>query len=461
MTHQEEVKNLSITSDHIIHAKMLDDDIIGMIINSDIKHTRGITLMEDDFVACVNMNTSILENYPNFRFKKVIDAVKTSDSFHPSCTIHDSEPSWVPYVISALLGIELASTSPRSSPGTDEEILERLCHEGEYVFDNNHVLPREGPQYTLERNNWHARDTRIVFDDIEHAYFLSVNGKFTRFKGSVSSAYGAFFSHFDARECIEKNFTNWLANPNHKSHVITNAVLSCFEHTASGVEALVSILTYLWDRKNRLDAASEKGTKMHLAIEWYMNGTTIEELDPQMLEHGGEITLPIQQFRDFCTHVMKAEGLQPYRTEWSVYDEESMLSGQIDSIMIDREGSLHMIDWKRCKVTNMGPEQPNYRRYGTGPCALVPDNDFGHYSIQQNIYKRLLEKNYGVKVKSMRLAQFHPTALANYRMIIVPEYQNVVDEIMQLRQRELNPNYNARVDDVPTCKRQKCDGLLL
>ena len=80
----------------------------------------------------------------------------------------------------------------------------------------------------------------------------------------------------------------------------------------------------------------------------------------------------------------------------------------------------------------MGPDQPTYRK-GSPPCDAVADNDFGHYSMQQCLYKAIVEKNYGLRIKSMRLAQFHPDALTSYRMVTVPDHSAVVQEVMRLR----------------------------
>lgn len=41
------------------------------------------------------------------------------------------------------------------------------------------------------------------------------------------------------------------------------------------------------------------------------------------------------------------------------------------------------------------------------PIAHLPDNDFTKYSLQLNLYKYILEKNYGVKVSKMILTSFH------------------------------------------------------
>ena len=43
--------------------------------------------------------------------------------------------------------------------------------------------------------------------------------------------------------------------------------------------------------------------------------------------------------------------LTPFRTEWSIYNEEEWLAGQIDSLWldVDKDNCLVMIDWKRAK----------------------------------------------------------------------------------------------------------------
>ena len=43
--------------------------------------------------------------------------------------------------------------------------------------------------------------------------------------------------------------------------------------------------------------------------------------------------------------------MEPYRTEWMVYDEDLRFAGSIDMIFKNKDGTLEIYDWKR---TNEG-----------------------------------------------------------------------------------------------------------
>jgi hypothetical protein len=422
-----------------------------------------VSVSASSFTAWVTENWSGLSTYAS-----IVDAVRGVDDLNPRVLSHEmddanGEPSLEAMLVASVCNIEL--TFPDSHGHhveSDMEIVARLAREEYELSVEGHVLPRKGPQFTLERENWHPRDARILFDDLTHSYHLldETSKSYRRFPGSVSSAYGAFFEHFDARKVVTKLWPAWMRSRDHRNHALTNAVVDFLRVSGDApvrervgdkeVDVLVRVMSAVWGRKNRLDSASEKGTRMHAAIEWFMNGTPMGKLPSQLglLEHRGEPTMLQVQFESFCREVMEGEGLKPYRTEWSVYDEDSFLSGQIDCIVVDARGDLHMIDWKRCKNPDLGPDQASFR-VGASPCDSIPDNDFGHYSMQQNIYRAILEKNYGLKIVSMRLAQFHPYALERYRMIRVPDHQEVAHDIMRLRTRDGGTGTRKRAADPP------------
>jgi hypothetical protein len=44
----------------------------------------------------------------------------------------------------------------------------------------------------------------------------------------------------------------------------------------------------------------------------------------------------------------------------------------------------------------------------TGPLMHLPDTNFWHYSLQLNIYRRVLQELYGVVVSELALVILHP-----------------------------------------------------
>jgi ATP-dependent exoDNAse (exonuclease V) beta subunit len=88
------------------------------------------------------------------------------------------------------------------------------------------------------------------------------------------------------------------------------------------------------------------------------------------------------------------QNLEPYRTEWMIWDKELKFAGSIDMIFRNPDGTLLIYDWKRCRQIKMD----NKWQSSTNPIfSELPDTNFWHYSLQLNIYKYLLEKNYKKK----------------------------------------------------------------
>ena len=48
----------------------------------------------------------------------------------------------------------------------------------------------------------------------------------------------------------------------------------------------------------------------------------------------------------------------------------------------------------------------------TGPLSHLPDTNFWHYSLQLNIYRRILQELYGVVVSELALVILHPNQLS-------------------------------------------------
>jgi hypothetical protein len=160
--------------------------------------------------------------------------------------------------------------------------------------------------------------------------------------------------------------------------------------------------------------------RLHRQIELFLNGVWDGDWPVEMVE-----------FFNFLTVEIIPRGWKPYRTEWSIFDENHLVAGQIDSVWIDSNtGSLHMIDWKRC-AKPLDPEDGNrFNRFGQAPCEFLLDNSFCHYAVQQNLYAAILRDCYGVTLGSMWLVQLH-VDLPSYRFIPVPAFLDVAAVLLQ------------------------------
>ena len=130
------------------------------------------------------------------------------------------------------------------------------------------------------------------------------------------------------------------------------------------------------------------------------------------------------EFQKFEAWLRSRLELTPFRSEWSIYDEEEQLAGQIDSLWLDTENSnaIVMADWKRAKH-RLESEPAAQRRQVfnnergldccafsalPGPCAEMYNCAYNHYSAQQNLYAHFLDRHYDLHVSRIFLVQCHP-----------------------------------------------------
>jgi ATP-dependent exoDNAse (exonuclease V) beta subunit len=121
--------------------------------------------------------------------------------------------------------------------------------------------------------------------------------------------------------------------------------------------------------------------------------------------------------------------MKPYRTEWMIYDEDIKISGSIDMVYENDDGTLSIYDWKRCKqITKVN----QYNKFAiTKEICDMPDSNFWHYSLQLNTYKAILEAKYNKRIRDMFLVQLHPEAdEGNYALYPVPDLSITVTELL-------------------------------
>ena len=165
----------------------------------------------------------------------------------------------------------------------------------------------------LAKKNAHPRDPFILFDEGPHKYTVHGEEGYT----SVTTWNHTHFPHFDADAIVTSMLRGRkMKDPTYKYYGMTR-------------EQILAD----WD-KNR-DSASGAGTNMHYDIECYFNGLTVENTSVE--------------FQWFLRFVQDFPELKPYRTEWVVYYEELKISGSIDMIFENPDGTLQIYDWKRCK----------------------------------------------------------------------------------------------------------------
>ena len=258
----------------------------------------------------------------------------------------------------------------------------------------------EPPTY-LAKQNPHERDSHITFDEGPHIYTIDGESNFM----SVTTWNHSHFGHFDADAIIEKMMS---------SHKWPQS--KYFGMTRKDIKAL-------WSKNGK--EASEAGTKMHYDIECYYNDEDVEiEVDCVEWEY----------FERFHENIGKA--MEPYRTEWMVWDKELMFAGSIDMVFKNPDGTLQIYDWKRCKEI----KKNNRWQSATTSCiSHLPDCNYWHYSLQLNTYKYLLEKNYGKKITNMYLVCLHPNNKnKSFLRYEVPDMSKEITDLMQLRRENMS-----------------------
>jgi len=250
----------------------------------------------------------------------------------------------------------------------------------------------------LAKRNPHLRDAHITFDEGPHIYTIDGDSSFT----SSTTWVHKHFGHFDADVIITKMMSSkrW---PQSKYYSKTRQDIKDE-----------------WE-KNR-DEAATAGTKMHYDIEcFYNNNVIINDSD---------------EYNYFKTFESDYSHLKPYRTEWEVFDKELKIAGSIDMTYEDEDGNIVIYDWKRSKEIK---KENRYQSSITPGLEHLPDTNFWHYSLQLNIYKYLLEKNYGKKVVGMFLVCLHPNNKNHsYIRLEVNHLKDEMDTIIRHRKVEIN-----------------------
>lgn len=277
----------------------------------------------------------------------------------------------------------------------------------------------------LSVENVHELDQNILFYEENHQYTILIDpsSNYT----SVTTWIHTHFEKFDADKIIDKMMKAKTWNSKNKYFGMTKKQIKD-----------------QWSQNGK--DASSQGTLLHFYIEQFMNLNSLEKTQCSHLDLK-EIFTTTTPFSDpiiesvewqyFMNFIEMFPSLLPYRTEWTIYDTELKIAGSIDMVYKNEDGTLMIYDWKRCKDIT---KSNIFNKYAITPCLdTIPDTNFWHYSLQLNIYKYILEKNYGVIVSKLYLVQLHPSS-KNYNLIKVPDLTNTIILLVQDRLSKLKKN---------------------
>lgn len=239
----------------------------------------------------------------------------------------------------------------------------------------------------LKEINSHKRDQRIKFDSKNHVYSIDENDNYISATELVSKFFPAF----------EKDF--WADKQSKKTGVPKEAIIK------------------EWDERG--NKAREAGTMLHSQIERYYNDMEYEK------------NLDIIKFLDFEQKYI-LDKYKPYRTEWKIFDEECLIAGTVDMVYEKKGGELFIFDWKRSKnIIKKDGTVDNKNPFENGMKGLshLSSTDYVKYTLQQNIYKYILEKNYNKKISSMNLLIIHPNYI-NFHVVQVEEMKKETEYLI-------------------------------
>ena len=222
----------------------------------------------------------------------------------------------------------------------------------------------------LSEKNKHPFDSRITFQEEGHKYWIDGDSKDLI---SATTFIHSFFGHFDADKAIKDIL---------KSEKYKDPTYKYFNMTYENIKKQ-------WDDNGK--KASNDGTIMHANIEHFYNGLEVKDNS--------------SEFKQFLSFYKDHPDLKMYRTEWMIFSEVLRITGSVDAVFKNKDGTLSIGDWKRSK-------QISFNSFGnkTGkfPFQHLEDCNFYHYSLQLNLYKIILEKFYNQKVKELFLVILHP-----------------------------------------------------
>jgi hypothetical protein len=252
------------------------------------------------------------------------------------------------------------------------------------------------------------------------------------FDFSATTFVHSFFPHFDADAVIAKMIKGikWKKDQSYPY----------YQMPAADIKAL-------WHKNG--NNASTLGTLMHARIEKFYNHPDLWKIgDSQELKaviHDlnfftqPEMDSPeMMQFFRYHFDGPCAYNWKPWRTELRVFDRDIRVAGSVDMLYKSpaytaENKQLVMIDWKRSKEIVKGNP---YRKYAHPPIAGMDDNNFSKYSLQLNVYKRIIEKNTDLKIVYMALGVFHPNQ-DSYHIFPVEHLPVEVDRIWAKRLEQL------------------------
>jgi len=227
------------------------------------------------------------------------------------------------------------------------------------------------------------RDDRIAFVEDTHTYY--VDGVQVRLSvtGLVESVAG---EHFDPDAALISMKRRW-PNPKY-ADVLPDGTLAPWTDVR---------IKQSWADAGKL--ASELGTDLHSKIECFLNDVPVSFGPDPATNNRREFGYFLAWWEGQVTL-----GWRPFRTEAVIFEE---VAGSVDFIAHNSTtGKYGLIDWKRCKTKEAGFAKSFGKRF-QAPLQHLEYHKMNKWSLQINVYREILERNYGLEIESMAMVVFH------------------------------------------------------
>ena len=188
-----------------------------------------------------------------------------------------------------------------------------------------------------------------------------------------------------------------------------------------------------WLYKNH--HATYEGSTLHDYIENYLSnkikpepkespeGLKFEEIDETY-------KVMRQHFHNFYEDTVAKGKLIPVKSELVVGDRELMLCGMVDQLFWNvKHQCLQIWDWKTNTKLNMKNDFGNKLDH---ILYMLDDCEYEIYSLQLNIYKKIIERNTNLRLGDSYLVWFNEEN-PNYEIIKCGDYGNIVDEMFKFK----------------------------
>ena len=278
----------------------------------------------------------------------------------------------------------------------------------------------------------HERDERIEFKEKTHTYFI--DGDSTDII-SVTTFIHTLFREFNADEAILKmrNGRYWMDKKEY--HGMTDDQIK-----------------EKWE--NHRERAADLGTRMHNFLELFFKGAKDNPLNPELISRK-------QLYRFLSAH----RKYLPYKLEPRIFDEGTRIAGSVDALFLNVEENPGVIetemhidpitkietksyklmkkpliwtlwDWKR--YGKVRTENPYDSALPGTPIEGEPNANFFHATLQLNMYKYILEKNYGMVIGECAVVHFHPNNDKDeYRKYPILDMQETIEKLFAFRRQHL------------------------